>query len=511
MAQGTQKATDGDLIPSNAHFESITLNMSGPSYVTLNTHGNRWLTLTRCRNMQTINQTPTIIISATHSGAGKTTVTRALLAALKAKGLSVQPFKIGPDFIDPMYHTAIVGKPSINLDLWMMGEDGIREVYSRWSQDADVAVIEGMGALFDGANGTGEGSAAHIAAILGVPVVVVIDVYGMTRTTAAIMDGIDSFDPNVKIAGFILNRCGRLGSTVHANLIREAVGEERWKRVLSVVCDDPALEVAERHLGLVTPYENRASGNNSGLDLVAKQLDVDKIFGVPLEPSAIPKSQSLSSNLSRSPRLALARDAAFCFYYEENLVALKAAGFEIVEFSPIAGDTLPHDTDAVYFGGGYPESFARELADNVNLAAELRRVAELGMPIYGECGGLIYLGRSLTGFDGKTYPMGGVLPIDFVMDPTYLRIRYLELTTRHESLLGPAGTVIRGQEFHQSRVLDSELSPDCYSAITSDGRESLDGYQYKNVVASYAHIYFNSSPAIADSFVKAARRFRCSS
>lgn len=462
--------------------------------------------------MQHNNQTPSIIISATHSGAGKTTVTRALLAALKARGLSVQPFKIGPDFIDPMYHSAIVGRPSVNLDFWMMGEDGIREVFSRRSQDADAAVIEGMGALFDGANGTGEGSAAHIAAILGVHVAVVIDVYGMTRTTAAIIDGVDSFDPNVKIAGFILNRCGRLGSTVHADLVRKAVGEERWNRVLSVVSDDPALEVAERHLGLVTPYENCASGNNSGLDLVAKQLDVDKIFGIPLKPSTSPKGQSIEyPSQSQGPRLAVACDAAFCFYYEENLAALRAAGFEIVEFSPVAGETLPPGTDAVYFGGGYPESFARELADNINLAEQLRRAAELGMPIYGEGGGLIYLGRSLTGFDGKTYPMSGVLPIDFAMDSAYLRIHYLELTTRRDSLLGPMGTVIRGQEFHQSRVISSDLPPDFFVARTSDGREFIDGYQYRNVVASHAHIYFNSSPGAAYSFVEVARRFRCSS
>ncbi|HHV94329.1 MAG TPA: cobyrinate a,c-diamide synthase [Firmicutes bacterium] len=457
-------------------------------------------------------QTPSVIISATHSGAGKTTVTRALLAALKARGLSVQPFKIGPDFIDPMYHSAIVGRPSINLDLWMMGEDGIREVFYRRTQGVDVAVIEGMGALFDGANGTGEGSAAHIAAILGVPVAVVIDVYGMTRTTAAIIDGIDSFDPNVEIAGFILNRCGRLGSTVHADLIRKAVGEGRWNRVLSVLCDDPALGVAERHLGLVTPYEDCAGGNSTGLDLVAKQLDVDKIFGRPLKPSTSPKEQCIEHpSQSQGLRLAVARDAAFCFYYEENLAALRAAGFEIIEFSPVAGDTLPPGTDAVYLGGGYPESFARELANNINLAEQLRRAAELGMPIYGEGGGLIYLGRSLTGFDGKTYPMSGILPIDFAMDPTYLRIHYLELTTRRDSLLGPTGTVIRGQEFHQSRVINSDLSPDFYSAIASDGRELLDGYQYKSVVASHAHIYLNSSPGAADSFVEAARRFRCSS
>lgn len=458
--------------------------------------------------MQFNKQIPAIIISATHSGAGKTAVTRALLAALKERGLTVQPFKIGPDFIDPMYHSAIVGRPSLNLDFWLMGEAGIRDVFSRWSQDADVAVIEGMGALFDGANGTGEGSAAHIAAILGIPVVVVIDVYGMTRTTAAIMDGIDSFDPGVNIAGFILNRCGRMGSEVHKNLIKDALGEKRWNRVLSIVSDYPELQVAERHLGLITPHENPSSRDaNSDLKQVAKQLNIEKIFGAPLK-AKMPKLRAKPTIRPRRARLAVARDSAFCFYYEENLVALKEAGFEIVEFSPIKGDTLPPDTDAVYFGGGYPESFACELTNNVNLAEQLRRAVKLGMPIYGECGGLIYLGRSLTGFDGKTYSMSGVLPVDFVMDSTYLQIRYIELTTRRDSLLGPAGTVIRGQEFHQSQIANSGLSPTLYTAKTSDGREYTDGYQYCNVVASYAHIYFNSCLVAAYSFVHAAKSFR---
>lgn len=458
--------------------------------------------------MQYNNQMPSIIISATHSGAGKTTVTRALLAALKAKGLTVQPFKIGPDFIDPMYHSAIVGRPSINLDYWLMGEAGIGDVFMRWSKNADVAVIEGMGALFDGAGGTGEGSAAHIAAILGIPVVTVIDVYGMTRTTAAIMDGLTSFDPAVKISGFILNRCGHPGSQVHRNLIRDAVGAERWSRVLSVVSYSPALEVAERHLGLVTPYENQKSYDSSSLSEVAAQLDVDKIFGCSLKPDANPKWQTSKSQASPRARLAIARDAAFCFYYEENLAALEGAGFEIVEFSPVNGDPLPPDADAAYFGGGYPENFARELAENVKLVAQLRRAAELGMPIFGESGGMIYLGRSLTTFDGRTYSMSGVLPMDFVMDPAYLQIRYTELATRRNSLLGPAGTVIRGQEFHQSRIKSSELSPDLFSAETSDRHKYTDGYQYRNVVASYAHLYFNACAAC--SFVEAARNFRIS-
>ncbi|MFH7820727.1 cobyrinate a,c-diamide synthase [Neobacillus thermocopriae] len=459
--------------------------------------------------MQPNNQTPAIIISATHSGAGKTTVTRALLAALKTKGLNVQPFKIGPDFIDPMYHTAIVDKPSVNLDYWMMGEAGIRETFSRWSQKADIAVIEGMGALFDGANGTDEGSAAHIAKILDIPVVVVIDVYGMTRTTAAIMDGVATFDPHMKIAGYILNRCGYIGSEVHKNLIKDAIGVERWNQVLTTICNSPVLEVAERHLGLITTYENTEFDDNCGLNHVAKQMDVDKIFGLELKVNEISKlSFSKPVIRTQSARLAVARDAAFCFYYEENLLALKEAGFEIVEFSPIKGDTLPPDTDALYFGGGYPESFVRELEDNVNLATQLRHAAKLGMPIFGECGGLIYLGRSLTGFDGKTYSMSGVLPVDFVMDSSYLQIRYIELTTRHDSLLGCAGTVIRGQEFHQSRVVSSEILSDFYTAKTSDGREYMDGFHQQNVVASYAHIYLNSCEGAANNFINAARRFQ---
>ncbi len=448
------------------------------------------------------------MVSGTHSGAGKTTVTRGLLWALRARGLVVQPFKIGPDFIDPMYHSALAGRASINLDVWLMGDDGVREVFARRSAGADVVVIEAMGALFDGADGGPDGSAAQVAALLGVPVVVVVDVWGMTRTTGAVMDGIEGFDPQVKIRGFVLNR---VGSRTHRDLIERGVGAARWRRVVSTLDADPALEVPERHLGLLTPLENPAGAATDEVARAGRQIDLDRIF------DGLPAGRSTRSSVpaptprrrSTRARLAVARDAAFCFYYEENLAALAAAGFELAEFSPVAGETLPAATDAVYFGGGYPESFAAQLAANTPLAAELRAAAEQGMPIYGECGGLIWLARTLRTQDGTVYPMSGVLPLDIVMDPRHLSIRYVELTTGSDSLLGRRGTTIRGQEFHQSRIANSSIPADFAAVRTSDGHRYQDGYHHRRVVAGYIHTYFaGDGSQVADHFAETAASWR---
>lgn len=457
---------------------------------------------------QSSQDTPAaVVISATHSGAGKTTVTRALLWALRARGLVVQPFKIGPDFIDPMYHQALAARPSVNLDVWMMGENGVREVFDRWSAGADAVVIEAMGALYDGAGGGHLGSAAHVAAILAVPVVVVVDVWGMTRTTGALMDGIDGFDPQVRIGGFVLNR---VGSSTHRKLIEQGVGETRWRRVVATLEADPGLEVAERHLGLLTPWENSADGQADGVARVGRQIDLDRMFeGLPSSGRVRSTGPARTHRRAARARLALARDAAFCFYYEENLAALAAAGFELAEFSPTAGEALPPSSDAVYFGGGYPESFAAQLAANTRLAAQLRDAAGRGMPIYGECGGLVWLGRTLRTEDGGEHEMSGVLPIDITMDARHLAIRYVELTTNADSLLGRQGTVLRGQEFHQSRITASSIQADFYTVRTSDGHEFRDGYQHRSVVAGYMHAYFaGQGSTVAERFVETARHWR---
>jgi cobyrinic acid a,c-diamide synthase len=279
--------------------------------------------------------------------------------------------------------------------------------------------------------------------------------------------------------------------------------------VLATVEADPALEVPERHLGLLTPYENPAD-TADGVARAARQIDVDRVFGVLRTPAPV-RSAGPARIGRREPRarLAVARDAAFCFYYEENLAALAEAGFELAEFSPVGGEALPAHCDAAYFGGGYPESFASALSANSRLAAQLRDAADRGMPIYGECGGLVWLGRTLRTADGVEYSMSGVLPVDIAMDPQHLAIRYVQLTTRADSLLGKRGTVLRGQEFHQSRITACSIPSDFFAVRASDGQEFQAGYQRRGTVASYMHAYFaGPGSTTADGFVDAATRWR---
>lgn len=455
---------------------------------------------------------PAVVVAGTHSGAGKTTITAVLARELRRRGLTVQPFKIGPDFIDPGYHGEAAGRRSINLDLWMMGEEGVRRSFARWSRGADIAVIEAMGAVFDGADGTGEGSAAHLAGILGVPLLVVVDVWGMTRTTGAILQGLLGFDPDTTIVGCILNR---VGSAKHAQMIRDSLPPELERLVLGAVPYRRALEIPERHLGLLTREENevpRADRAAAQAD-AAGTLDVDRILDVLGVTATAPRTDVQERPARSTPtrvRVAVARDHAFCFYYEGNLLALRDAGCEIVPFSPIADRRLPPGTDAVYVGGGYPESFADALEANTDLGAEMAGRVEAGMPVYAECGGLMWLARSLTGFDGRRHRMLGLLPLDVAMDRDFLAIRYVEVRTRADSPLGPAGTVVRGQEFHQSRIVASDVEPSLYDVTTSDGETFRAGFLRTNVAAGYIHLYFADHRRLVENFVRTAIAARSS-
>ncbi|HEY0276846.1 MAG TPA: cobyrinate a,c-diamide synthase [Solirubrobacterales bacterium] len=475
-----------------------------------------------------------ILISATHSGAGKTTVTGVVMAALRRRGLSVQPFKVGPDFIDAAHHAEVCGRPSINLDTWLQGEDGTRRSFENWSAAADIAVIEAMGGLFDGVDGSGRGSPAELAKLLGVPVLVVLDVWGMTRTAAPILRGLRGFDPEVRIVGCVLNRVGSPG---HAAMVIDSLPDDVRGLVVGSVAASEDLAIPERHLGIVTVQELGASADAraAARERAAADLDLDRIVDIaagaeqekpaasgetPVETTAPPSTPTPapSGPTSSEPpppptellRMAIARDEAFHFYYEENLELLRRTGFELVPFRPTTDSSLPPDVDIVYLGGGYPESFAAELAANESLVGELRERAAAGLPIYAECGGFIYLGRSLTGFDGETHAMTGVLPLDFTMDREHLSIAYVTATTAADSPLGPAGTTARGQEFHQSRAVASPApaGPDLFDLTRSDDRRFRAGLARPTIAASYVHLHLASNPALAANLAAAARAHR---
>ncbi len=445
---------------------------------------------------------PSFLVTGTSSGVGKTTLSFTLMALFQKKGYQVQPFKIGPDYIDGGYHRLATGKDSINLDLWMMGWSGIRESFNRYGSDADISIIEGMGALYDGKNGTTSGSSAEIAKKLGIPVVLVIDIWGATVTTAALLEGLLRFDPRVKVAGIILNRAG---SQKHYEMVMKALKPALRKMVIGYLLRDRGREIPERHLGLRTLEENPKARQvlRDTVSAASKTLDITRLAKI----LKLKKRKRSPVSVVLPPagvKLGVARDSAFCFYYAENLRMLQEAGARLVFFSPLKDKKLPKDLDGLYFGGGYPESFSRELSANKGLRREILQKVKTGMPVYAECGGLMYLSESLKGFEGRAFPLVGALPLKVEMDRKRLHLRYVEIKTTVPSLLGPKGTVARGHEFHYSSIVRSGYRGSMvYQGVNSAGEKFSEGYAQGNLLASYCHLHFRSHPLIPAYFVQA--------
>jgi cobyrinic acid a,c-diamide synthase len=433
---------------------------------------------------------PAVVIAGTHSGVGKTSVTLGLIGALIRRGLAVQPFKIGPDFIDPLHHTHAAGRTSRNLDGWMLDPKTNLERFARATADADVAVIEGVMGLFDGSEGASErGSSAEMAKLLGLPVILVIDASAMARSAAALIHGFASFDPELRIAGVILNN---VGSEAHAEMIRQAVAGST--PILGAIPRVPDLAVPERHLGLHLPHEARQDYVQTLASVADAHIDIDGLLQAgriarPAPPPANPRSQP-------RVRVGVARDEAFCFYYPENLELLQQAGAELVEFSPIR-DPLPDDLDGLYVGGGYPELHAAELATNHSATKAVRDFCECGGPVYAECGGLMYLGQTLQ-LDGSSYELCGALPLNTRM-PAGLSIAYVEVNTTG-GLFGE-GQTARGHLFHHSEITDEPSVDRCYTVQSARGEASHEGYSAGNVLASYIHLHFSSAPELPVAFV----------
>jgi cobyrinic acid a,c-diamide synthase len=446
-----------------------------------------------------------LIIAAPSSGCGKTTVTLALLAALRRRGLPVAPFKVGPDFIDPGHHTAVCGRPSRNLDGWMCGESGVRETFARGCAGAEVAVVEGVMGLFDGAASDSDaGSTAEIARWLGGRILLVVDARSQARSAAALVQGFSRFDPRLEFAGVIFNR---VGSARHAELLRDALASvPGLPPLLGCLPREAGLALPERHLGLVTAGETSPDETFSErlADWLEGHVDLDGLVGQRGQVLTFDRPVK-GQNLTPRVRIAVARDEAFCFCYPENLELLQAAGAEIVPFSPLHDPALPAGIDGLYLPGGYPELHAERLAQNESLLREIREAATTGLPVYAECGGFMLLAESI---DGRS--MAGVFPARSLMLTKRKALGYREVTLMADSPLGPVGTVTRGHEFHYSEMELPEAVARTYR-LRRPGDEDLgfEGYRVHNVLGSYVHLHFGSNPQVAANFVNFCLNNRC--
>ncbi len=426
-----------------------------------------------------------------------------MIAALSRRGLRVQPFKVGPDYIDPTYHTAVAGRTCRNLDSWMLPHEVLVALYARATTDCDVAIVEGVMGLHDGRTGHGEaGSTAEIARLIGAPVILVVDAAKSARSVAAVAFGFQQLDPAVHVAGVILNN---VASACHEEAIAEPLLREVGLPVLGSLPRNGSWRFDERHLGLVPTPERALKGEaiDRLVEAVQDRFGLDRLLaigaqGCPVAPAPDPLFPERQGG--RVVRIAVARDAAFNFYYQDNLDLLSAHGAELLEFSPLVDERLPPGTAGVYLGGGFPELFARDLARNLPLIAELRCAAAAGMPIYAECGGLMYLGQGLIDADNEYHDMVGAIPDWSSLRMPRLTLGYRKVRARQDTPLLRRGEVVRGHEFHYS-VLDRQPPRDnaAYDVLGKQSRR--EGYSSGNLLASYVHLHCGSSPSLAPRLV----------
>ncbi len=480
------------------------------------------------------NSIPRILISADRSSSGKTTISIGLMAALVSRGYRVQPFKVALDYIDSSYHTEITGKFCRNLDGYLMNKDEILDIYTHACEaegHTDIAIIEGVRGLYEGFESLSDlGSTAQIAKLLSCPVILVINAQSITRSSAAIVNGYKNFDPDVNIAGVILNN---IGSRRHAEKAKEAIEYYTGVSVIGIIPRDPAMQISMRHLGLMPAIEGRRRLGDGvfearlmGIeDIINKGIDVDRILKIAssAKPLKIPENTIFSSTFNEKeckPKIGIAMDEAFNFYYRDNIDLLKLGGAEIVYFSPVKDPVLP-EVDGLYIGGGYPELFAAELEANESMRQDIKKASSEGMPIYAECGGLMYLTKKIsTGIPGigtyhdasipeSTYSMVGALPGHTIMGQTRV-VSYNIGTLEMDCLIGKKGNSFRGHEFHHSEIM--EISDSAKFAITlSRGtgiKNNRDGLISRNTLGSYAHLHGVAYRELVGSIVKAARKFK---
>jgi cobyrinic acid a,c-diamide synthase len=454
---------------------------------------------------------PRIVIAGAASSVGKTTITAGLIAALRQRGLVVQPFKCGPDYIDPTYHERAANRPCRNLDAWMLDGAQLLQGFARACRDADIAVIEGVMGLFDGSNWVDErASTAQIAKLLGAPVLLVVDISGAARSAAAVVLGCQHFDPDLALRGVALNFAGSEG---HAKGCGEAITGKTQLPVLGWLPRQSRLQIPERHLGLVPGGEHL---NPDALIAeiaaqVSQRFDIAAVAALAETAGELPSmtEPQASAPVQRHSRpvIAVARDEAFCFYYPENLELLAEAGAAIEFFSPLRGEQPSLHAAGVYLGGGYPELHAAALASNVGLWRALKELRAADAPIYAECGGFMVLTHGLIDREGRHWPMAGLVPGSVRMTDSLAALGYRHATALRPNLLAEGGEVLRGHEFRYSTwVCDEPVAEDGIAwqlrGARAEAPADSGGFVRGNLLASYVHIHFGQRATIAPRFVE---------
>jgi len=449
-----------------------------------------------------------IIIAGARSGAGKTSLTLALVRCFINRGRTVQCFKVGPDFIDPSHHAAVSGRASRNLDGWMMTRQYCSNSFARHSSDADIAVVEGVMGLFDGYDGSREdGSTAQMAKWLGLPVILIVDGSSFARSAGALVLGFETYDTYVRIAGVIFNN---VSGETHFKYLADGVRGRCAAEVLGYVPRTSDWELPERHLGLVMAGETAALQEKIAAmaNHIEKTVLVDRVIEMAREPAIILNEPAVHELTSQEKVLiGVARDEAFCFYYQDNLEMLETCGAEIRYFSPLHDRHLPAGIHGLYLGGGYPELHARVLSANLTMRREVHAFCNSARPVYAECGGFLYLLAALIDQQGTLHKMAGVLPAEARMRPRLQRLGYVECETMRGCPFIAEGEKLRGHEFHYSDITGMpERIARCYSVQQRKSRPAfLEGYTVRSVLASYIHLHFSSNPAFAEGFVKCCR------
>ncbi|MCP3926880.1 MAG: cobyrinate a,c-diamide synthase [Desulfobacterales bacterium] len=439
------------------------------------------------------------VIGGTNSGCGKTTISLAMMACFKRKGFSVSPFKVGPDFIDPGHHSIITDSNSYNLDGWMMDKSYNQNLFD--GKRSDLSIVEGVMGLYDGYDGTTEnGSTAQIAKWINLPVVLVVNAKSMARSAAAVVSGFEKFDPDLGFAGVIFNN---IGSPNHLNYLRDALKGHVEMPCLGGIPRNLDVEIPERHLGLVTSDEHFLNEKNMNTlaDMIEDNIDLEML----LSPVKITKRVEKQKN-ENTVTIAVARDKAFCFYYHDNIEILESMGAEIKYFSPIADKKLPEGIDGIYFGGGYPELFGKELQSNKEMREEVKKYSDAGLPIYGECGGFMYLCSDLIDHGEGEFEMTGCFPFKTKMLNKRKALGYREITISGDTVLGQ-DVKARGHEFHYSELEnDQEYSDFVYKVTPRNGLNlKEEGYVVNKTLGSYIHLHFGSNMDVAENFVKSCK------